>query len=540
MDGRRGLSLLPRASPHARIPLGGRDTRAPTPQPRPLGRCSPARLPLRDPAEPAKLRVCRSHTGRVSPGKGISPALPRSAPPPHRAMAAADDANVPTPAASETPDAATAPAARARSWAEIASAKDEPHRTGPDARAPGSRTIPEATGATDRPSHPPLGERSGSAANSLAPPPTPAGLEVVSVSADTVALRWTPGDAATPRVQHPNSEPRAAKRRICTCVCVCRRATTTPRNTATRCRRAATGGPVPSSRSPRTFQRARSSRRSSVAAVTTSSEYERFSGEGRKYGAPLRVHLPVARGQNRGRTAGRAPQGARVGPRDVDDDDGVVAPAGSQRRVQAHRPSSGAATEQLRRLRVPKTNADDSDGDVAEEVPVWDGCVATLTGLEPATAYAVTVSAKNLVGTSAPSEVLVGTTEPAPRSAGKSKKPKNPKHPSSAPRSSRSISPPRARASASPRGPRPRRFAWSGRRAPETTGGDAIFWWSGATSARRDASGRFRAIPGRSIGGEWSVASSPARRRRKTPARCSSRARPHRPPPRRPPPLRLR
>ena len=167
MDGRRGLSLLPRASTHARIPLGVRDTRAPTPQPRPLGRRPPARLPLRDPAEPAKLRVRRSHTGRVSPGKGISPALPRSAPPPRRAMAADDDANVPTPAVSEkTPDAATAPAARARSWAEIASAKDETHRTGPDARAP-SATIPEAT---DRASHPPLAVRSGSASNSsLAP-----------------------------------------------------------------------------------------------------------------------------------------------------------------------------------------------------------------------------------------------------------------------------------------------------------------------------------------------------------------------------------
>ena len=49
MDGRRGLSLLPRASTHARIPLGVRDTRAPTPQPRPARPLLPREAPAERP-----------------------------------------------------------------------------------------------------------------------------------------------------------------------------------------------------------------------------------------------------------------------------------------------------------------------------------------------------------------------------------------------------------------------------------------------------------------------------------------------------------
>ena len=198
-DGPRLRPLTSPARVHARpdTSRGARHSRTDTAASARSAAVPPARLPPTDPAEPCRAFSSVAHVkGRVSlPEKGY-PRASSFAPPPHRAMAAADDANVPTPAASEkTPDDATAPAARARSWAEIASAKDEPHRTGPDARAP-SATIHEAT---DDASRPPLGEPSGSAAIALAPPPTPAGLEVVSVSADAVALRWTPvrrGDAA--------------------------------------------------------------------------------------------------------------------------------------------------------------------------------------------------------------------------------------------------------------------------------------------------------------------------------------------------------
>jgi hypothetical protein len=55
---------------------------------------------------------------------------------------------------------------------------------------------------------------------------------------------------------------------------------------------------------------------------------------------------------------------------------------------------------------------DDLDsGWSVKEVPVWDGCEATLTGLTPATAYVVRVRAKNLVGLSKPSELFTASTE---------------------------------------------------------------------------------------------------------------------------------
>ena len=432
-------------------------------------------------------------------------------------MAAADDANVPTPAASETPDAATAPAARARSWAEIASAKDEPHRTGPDARAP-SRTIPEATGATDRPSHPPLGERSGSAANSLAPPPTPAGLEVVSVSADTVALRWTPGRRGDPSC--PTSELRAAG----------------DENGASAHASASVDDDAAEHRYE--VQTSGDGRPGTFVTIAPNVPTCAFVATKLRRGSH---HLFRVRALLRVKDESTALHSEYTSPSlAVKTEDGppdapprapaLVRATSTTMTVSWHPPDHNGGCRLTRyvvrrRYRTTPTatsakdeTPNDSDGDVAEEVPVWDGCVATLTGLEPATAYAVTVSAKNLVGTSAPSEVLVGTTEPAPRSAEKSKKPKK----SQTSELGSEIVPfdltPPARPGecvATRTTSSEIRLEWAPRAGDDGRRRDFLVEWRDVGPA-----GRFRTFPGDSgalDGGEWSVASSPARRRRKNP-----------------------
>ena len=148
----------------------------------------------------------------------------------------------------------------------------------------------------------------------------------------------------------------------------------------------------------------------------------------------------------------------------------------------------------------------------------------TLTGLEPATAYAVTVSAKNLVGTSAPSEVFVGFTEPAPPAPPATEKSQKPKKSQTSELGSEivpfDLTPPA----------RPGECV-----ATSTTSSEIRLEWApraGDDGRRREflvewrdvgpASGRFREFPVDPSGGEWSVASSPARRRRKNRARCSS------------------
>ena len=443
-------------------------------------------------------------------------------------MAAADDANVPTPAVSEkTPDAATAPAARARSWAEIASAKDETHRTGPDARAP-SATIPEAT---DRASHPPLAVRSGSASNSsLAPPPTPAGLEVVSVSADTVALRWTPG-----RRGDAPADPSCP---------------TSERNR---------GAPA-----------AGDENGASESASVDDDEpddadyrYEvQTSGDGRP-GTFVTIAPNV-------RTCAFVATGLRRGSHHLFRVRAVVLPAGDETEEQAllfseyTSPSLAVKTEdgppdappsapalvgratsttmtvswhppahnggcRLTRYVIrcwPKTTHVPSDAAPKTEesqVPVWDGCVLTLTGLEPATAYAVTVSAKNLVGTSAPSEVFVGFTEPAtapaPPARGKSQKTQKSQK---APELGSEIVPfdltPPARPGecvATSTTSSEIRLEWAPRAGDDGREREFLVEWRDVGPA----SGRIREFPVDPSGGEWSVASSPARRRRRTRAR---------------------
>ena len=496
----------------------------------PPGRCSPARLPLRDPAEPsrAKLRVCRSHTGRVSPGKGISPALPRSAPPPRRAMAADDDANVPTPAVSEkTPDAATAPAARARSWAEIASAKDETHRTGPDARAP-SATIPEAT---DRASHPPLAVRSGSASNSsLAPPPTPAGLEVVSVSADTVALRWTPGrrgdapaDPSCPTSERNRGAPAAGDE-----------------NGASES--ASVDDDEPDDADYRyEVQTSGDGRPGTFVTIAPNVRTCAFVATGLRRGSHhlFRVRAVILPAEDETEdqallfseyTSPSLAVKTEDGPPDAPPSaPALVGRATSTTMTVSWHPPAHNGGCRLTRYVIrcwPKTTHVPSDAVLKtneEEVPVWDGCVLTLTGLEPATAYAVTVSAKNLVGTSAPSEVFVGFTEPAtapaPPARGKSQKTQKSQK---APELGSEIVPfdltPPARPGecvATSTTSSEIRLEWAPRAGDDGRRREFLVEWRDVGPA----SGCIREFPVDPSGGEWSVASSPARRRRRTRAR---------------------
>ena len=147
----------------------------------------------------------------------------------------------------------------------------------------------------------------------------------------------------------------------------------------------------------------------------------------------------------------------------------------------------------------------------------------TLTGLEPATAYAVTVSAKNLVGTSAPSEVFVGFTEPAtapaPPATGKSQKTQKSQK---APELGSEIVPfdltPPARPGecvATSTTSSEIRLEWAPRAGDDGREREFLVEWRDVGPA----SGRIREFPVDPSGGEWSVASSPARRRRRTRAR---------------------
>ena len=473
------------------------------------------------------------------PEKGY-PRASSFAPPPHRAMAAADDANVPTPAASEkTPDDATAPAARARSWAEIASAKDEPHRTGPDARAP-SATIPEAT---DDASRPPLGEPSGSAAIALAPPPTPAGLEVVSVSADAVALRWTPGRrgdaAADPSC--PTSEERS------------RGAPAAGDENGASSASAPVDDDDPDDAEHRyEVQTSGDGRPGTFVTVAQNVRTCAFVATGLRRGSHhlFRVRaLLRARDETEAKTlfSEYTSPSLAVKTEDGPPDAPPRAPAlvratSTTMTVSWHPPLHNGGcrlTRYVIRCR-PKTLVGDAVPETTEEVPVWDGCVSTLTGLEPATAYAVTVSAKNLVGTSAPSEVFVGSTEPAPAPApppARGKSQKNQKTQKTRKGSELGselgseivpfdLTPPA----------RPGECV-----ATRTTSSEIRLEWAprvGDDGRRREflvewrdvgPAGRFRDVPvdsgnllsgvDTSDGGEWSVASSPARRRRGTRAR---------------------
>ena len=362
-------------------------------------------------------RTSETHLGRGdAPGKGISRGspFPRL---PQRDMAATT-AKVSTPTVPEAPDAPAVTAA-VRLWADIASAKDEPRARddASDARAPsGARhavdpaiDLPEAT--RDGPStHSSVVSTTLEASStSTRAPPTPCGLEAASVTAASVTLRWSAGSHPDPSSDESGTPEKGGDE-------VEEPATTSPTSPApslgyevqmsadgrpgtftTVASRVLTCDVVVTGLAPARHHLFRV-RATNVASKQAESENQNTS------------HATVSEWSTPSlavRTADGPPDAPMCAP--------SLAKVTHDTMTVAWLPPPHNGGCRLTRYAVQyKKSTKDSDeesGWSVKEVPVWDGCEATLTGLTPATAYVVRVRAKNLVGLSKPSELFTASTE---------------------------------------------------------------------------------------------------------------------------------
>jgi hypothetical protein len=336
---------------------------------------------------------------------------------------AATTAEVTTPTVPEAPDAPAVTAA-VRSWADIASAKDEPRarEDASDARAPsGARhavdpaiDLPEAT--RDGPStHSSVVSTTLEASQtSTRAPPTPCGLEAASVTAASVTLRWSAGVHPDPSSDESGTPEKGGDE-------VEEPATTSPTSTpapslgyevqmsadgrpgtfTTVASRVLTCDVVVNGLAPARHHLFRVRATNVIASKQAESENQNTSD-----GSPLSEWSAPSLAV---RTADGPPDAPMCAPSlaKVTDDTMTVA--------WLPPPHNGGC--RLTRYAVEYKKSTDSAKDdldsgwSVKEVPVWDGCEATLTGLTPATAYVVRVRAKNLVGLSKPSELFTASTE---------------------------------------------------------------------------------------------------------------------------------
>ena len=365
-------------------------------------------------------RTSETHLGRGdAPGKGISRGSPFPRPP-QRDMAATT-AEVTTPTVPQAPDAPAVTAA-VRSWADIASAKDEPRarEDASDARAPsGARhavdpaiDLPEAT--RDGPStHSSVVSPTLEASQtSTRAPPTPCGLEAASVTAASVTLRWSAGvhpdpssdESGTPEkggdeVEEPaTSTPSPAPSLGYE---VQMSADGRPGTFTTVASRVLTCDVVVTGLAPARHHLFRVRATNVIASKQAESENQNTS-DGTPVSEWSTPSLAV-------RTADGPPDAPMCAPSlaKVTDDTMTVAWL-----PPPHNGGCRLTRYAVEYKKLSDTAKDEESGPWSvKEVPVWDGCEATLTGLTPATAYVVRVRAKNLVGLSKPSELFTASTE---------------------------------------------------------------------------------------------------------------------------------
>ena len=335
---------------------------------------------------------------------------------------AATTAEVTTPTVPEATDVPAVTAA-VRSWADIASAKDEPRarEDASDARAPsGARhavdpaiDLPEAT--RDGPStHSSVVSPTPEASStSTRAPPTPRGLEAASVTAASVTLRWSAGshladpssdESGTPEkggdeVEEPaTSTPSPAPTLGYE---VQMSADGRPGTFTTVASRVLTCDVVVNGLAPARHHLFRVRATNVVASKQAESENQNTT-DGSPFSEWSAPSLAV-------RTADGPPDAPMCAPSlaKVTDDTMTVAWL-----PPPHNGGCRLTRYAVEYKKLSNSAKDDLDsGWSVKEVPVWDGCEATLTGLTPATAYVVRVRAKNLVGLSKPSELFTASTE---------------------------------------------------------------------------------------------------------------------------------